>query len=76
MEWSGSGWFIGMEYFDGMLVELNYDKEKMIVHSKMPKNILKDKAYSKFKIWYFNNKPFYRMQYVEKWCLVIKNGFF
>jgi len=49
---------LGWNIFDGMLVELNYDKEKMIVHSKMPKNILKDKAYSKFKIWYFNNKPF------------------
>ena len=49
---------LGWNIFDGMLVELNYDKEKMIVHSKMPKNILEDKAYSRFKIWYFNNKPF------------------
>ncbi|OPB93219.1 hypothetical protein [Elizabethkingia ursingii] len=49
---------LGWNIFDGMLVELDYDKEKMIVHSKMPKNILKDKGYSKFKIWYFNNKPF------------------
>ncbi|CAM3443884.1 hypothetical protein ELOC111193_05110 [Elizabethkingia occulta] len=49
---------LGWNIFDGMLVELNYDKEKMIVHSKMPKSILKDKGYSKFKIWYFNNKPF------------------
>jgi len=49
---------LGWNIFDGMLVELDYDKEKMIVHSKMPKNILKDKGFSKFKIWYFNNKPF------------------
>ncbi|MCT4174015.1 hypothetical protein HZP56_13650 [Elizabethkingia anophelis] len=49
---------LGWNIFDGLVVELNYDTEKMIVHSKMPKDIMKDKAYSKFKIWYFNNKPF------------------
>ena len=49
---------LGWNVFDGMVVELDYDRNKMIVHSKMPKQILRDKKYSKFKITYIRNKPF------------------
>ncbi|MCJ0742989.1 aspartyl protease family protein [Pedobacter montanisoli] len=45
----------GWDLFDGMIVELNYDKNLMIVHSKLPTNIAKDKAYSKLDIRYFSN---------------------
>ena len=58
---------LGWNNFDGLIVELNYDTQKMMVHSRMPKSILKDKAYSKFKIWYFNNKPFIQ-------CDMLENG--
>lgn len=66
---------MGWNIFDGLVVELNYDTEKMIVHSKMPKDIMKDKAYSKFKIWYFNNKPLSNV-ICPKMEFGIKNGFF
>ncbi|OPC56669.1 hypothetical protein [Elizabethkingia bruuniana] len=58
---------LGWNIFDGLVVELNYDTQKMMVHSKMPKDILKDKGYSKFKIRYFSNKPF-----IE--CDMLENG--
>lgn len=49
---------IGWDNFDGMIVELDYDHNRMIVSSKMPGQIAKDHTYSKFKIRYFKNKPF------------------
>lgn len=49
---------LGWDLFDGMIVELDYDKNKMILHSVMPKQVLQDKKYSKFKITYIKNKPF------------------
>ena len=49
---------LGWDLFDGMVVELNYDKNKMVINSKMPKSILNDKQYSKFKIKYIKGKPF------------------
>lgn len=49
---------LGWNVFDGMVVELDYDTGKMIVHSKMPRNVLHDRNYSKFKIRYMTNKPF------------------
>lgn len=49
---------VGWNVFDGMVVELDYDKNQMIVHSKMPKQVLHDREYSKFKITYIKNKPF------------------
>lgn len=58
---------LGWNNFDGLIVELDYDTQKMMVHSRMPKSILKDKGYSKFKIWYFNNKPFIQ-------CDMLENG--
>ncbi len=49
---------VGWDNFDGMIVELDYDHNRMIIHSKIPKQILHDHAYSKFKIRYIKNKPF------------------
>lgn len=49
---------LGWNNFDGMIVELNYDDNKLIVHSKMPKQILHDKDYEIFKMRYIDNKPF------------------
>ena len=49
---------LGWNVFDGMIVELDYDNNKMLLHSKMPKQVLHDKKYSKFKIRYIKNKPF------------------
>jgi len=43
----------GWNIFDEMIVELNYDKNLMVVHSKMPAHIKKDKAYTKLGIKYY-----------------------
>lgn len=45
----------GWDLFDGMIVELDYDKGIMVVHSQLPKKVKKDKSYSKLAIKYFNN---------------------
>jgi len=44
----------GWDLFDGMVVELNYDKGIMVVHSEIPKYVKND-DYSKLKMKYFNN---------------------
>jgi hypothetical protein len=44
----------GWNLFDGMIVELNYDKGLMIVHSKMPRKIKKDRQYTKLDINYLS----------------------
>ena len=49
---------LGWDIFDGMIVALDYDNHKMMVHSVMPKQVLQDKQYTKFKITYIRNKPF------------------
>jgi hypothetical protein len=49
---------LGWDVFDGMVIELDYDSNKMIVHSKMPKHVIHDRKYSKFKIRYIKNKPY------------------
>lgn len=49
---------LGWDMFDGMIVALDYDQNKMMVHSAMPKDILQDKGYTRFKITYIKNKPF------------------
>ncbi len=49
---------LGWNNFDGMVVELNYDENKLIVHSKMPKQIRRNKEYQAFKMRYIDNKPF------------------
>lgn len=45
----------GWDLFDGLIVELNYDKNLMIVHSKMPKYIIKDKAFTKLDIRFYSD---------------------
>ncbi|HEY4325622.1 MAG TPA: hypothetical protein VGN20_16620 [Mucilaginibacter sp.] len=49
---------LGWNLFDGMIVELDYDNNRMIVHSEMPKQVLHDAEYDKFKITFIKNKPF------------------
>ncbi len=44
----------GWNLFDGMIVELDYNKNLMLVHSKMPGSIKKDKAYTKLDIKYLS----------------------
>jgi len=56
---------IGWDLFDGMVVELNYDKNVMVVHQEMPKDVTKNSHFSKFKIRYINDKPFIESQIVQ-----------
>lgn len=56
---------LGWNVFDGMVVELDYDQNKMILHSKMPKQVLHDRKYSKFKIRYITNKPFIKAEIAQ-----------
>ncbi|WP_345950042.1 hypothetical protein ABDD95_01025 [Mucilaginibacter sp. PAMB04274] len=49
---------LGWDLFDGMIVELDYDHNQLILHSKMPKHLMHDRKYSKFKIRYIKNRPF------------------
>jgi hypothetical protein len=49
---------LGWNLFDGMIVELDYDHHRMIIHSKMPGQLLHDSGYSKFNITFIKNKPF------------------
>ncbi|RZK62030.1 MAG: clan AA aspartic protease [Pedobacter sp.] len=49
---------LGWDIFDGMVVELNYDKKLMAIHSRMPDSIINNPKTSRFKIKYINNKPF------------------
>lgn len=49
---------MGWDLFDGYIVELNYDKNLMVIHSKLPKAVSHNRGFSKFKINYINNKPF------------------
>ncbi|MBO0953276.1 retropepsin-like domain-containing protein [Fibrella forsythiae] len=53
---------LGWDNFDGMIVELNYDHNKLIVYSKMPKQILRDKQYEAFEIRYIDNKPYIKSE--------------
>jgi len=48
----------GWDLFDGFIVELNYDRNIMVVHSDMPRSIKKDKAYTKLGIQYFSQLVF------------------
>lgn len=52
----------GWDLFDGMIVELDYDKGIMAVHSQLPKKVKRDKSYSKLAIKYFNNVFFVESQ--------------
>ncbi|WP_443943491.1 hypothetical protein ACJVDH_11205 [Pedobacter sp. AW1-32] len=56
---------LGWNIFDGMIVELNYDKNLMILHSEMPKKIRNNPQVSKFNIRYMNNKPFIETSIIQ-----------
>ncbi len=55
----------GWDLFDGMIVELNYDKMLMIVHSKLPKYVIEDHSFTKLNIKYFNNLVLVESQIVQ-----------
>jgi hypothetical protein len=44
----------GWDLFDGFIVELNYDKQIMVVHSKIPNGIKNSRQYTKLDIKYFS----------------------
>lgn len=43
----------GWDFFKDQVVELNYDKELMIIHNQTPTYVLKDSAYTSLDIKYF-----------------------
>ena len=45
----------GWDLFDGWIVELNYDKQLMIVHSRLPAYVAADNAFSQLPIRYVDN---------------------
>lgn len=45
----------GWDFFKDKVVELNYDKNIIVVHSEIPKYVLKDDAYTKLAIKFFDN---------------------
>lgn len=56
---------LGWDIFDGLIVELNYDKNIMVVHSKLPKTIRRNKAAVKLDIKYFNSRFFTQTQIAQ-----------
>ncbi|MCJ8153910.1 hypothetical protein MKJ01_09095 [Chryseobacterium sp. SSA4.19] len=44
----------GWDLFDGMVVELNYDQGMMVVHSRLPDYVKKDKTYQPLDIIYLD----------------------
>lgn len=48
----------GWDLFKGKFVELNYSKNIMVVHSQLPKYVLKDNAFSKLGITFFKGLVF------------------
>lgn len=65
---------MGWDLFDGFIVELNYDKKLMVIHSKLPKTVSKNHGFSKFKINYINDKPFIESKIMQN-GVVNKNWF-
>lgn len=61
---------IGWDLFDGMVVELNYDTNKMIVHSKLPRDVKRNKAAMKLNIKYFNHRFFVEAQIAQSGATV------
>lgn len=45
----------GWDFFKGKVVELNYDKGLMIIHSALPNNIVKDKKFTQLKIEFWKD---------------------
>lgn len=56
---------LGWDLFDGMVVELNYDLNLMIVHSRLPKTVIKNNRFSKFNIRYINDRPFIESKIIQ-----------
>ena len=50
----------GWDFFNGKVVELNYDKGLMIIHTVLPNNIVKDKKYTQLKIEFWKDLFFVR----------------
>ncbi|GAB2701165.1 hypothetical protein GCM10027037_27830 [Mucilaginibacter koreensis] len=55
---NGVDGLLGWNLFDGLIVELDYDHNRMIVHSQMPKQVLHNSGYEKFNLTFIKNKPF------------------
>lgn len=45
----------GWDFFNGQIVELNYDKNILVVGDKIPDDVVNDPAYTKLNIHFFNN---------------------
>ena len=45
----------GWDFFKGKVVELNYDKHAMIIHSELPKYVLLDNKFTSLKIEFFKD---------------------
>lgn len=45
----------GWDLFKGKVVEINYDKNIMVIHTKLPAYAMKDKTYTRLNIRYFAN---------------------
>ncbi|MDA6071098.1 clan AA aspartic protease [Flavobacterium sp. AC] len=52
----------GWDLFKDKVVELNYDKDLMVVHSKLPKNIEGNKKFSKLK-----------MEFYKEYCFLVSS---
>lgn len=65
---------LGWDLFDGMVVELNYDKNLMVLHSRLPKQVKESAHYSKFDIRYINDRPFIESKIMQN-DIVHKNWF-
>ncbi len=70
----GTDGLLGWDNFDGYVVELNYDKNMMVVHSKLPKAVKRDKTMEKFKMKYFN-KVFYIESDITQGKTTVKDWF-
>lgn len=63
---NGTDGLIGWDLFDGMIVELNYDKNIMVIHSRLPKALKRDKAAVKLNMKYFNYRFFTAAQIAHR----------
>jgi hypothetical protein len=45
----------GWDFFKDKIVEINYDKNILVIHSVLPENVAKSKKFSKLKIEYFKD---------------------
>jgi hypothetical protein len=56
---------LGWDLFDGLVVELNYDNNAMVIHSNLPPQIKHNPHYSGFDIHYINNRPFIECKIIQ-----------